>query len=128
MERVLYVALGGAVGSVMRFALSGGVHAWVSSTYPWGTFAVNLAGSLAAGFLWRFFEEMLIPANLRPLIFIGVLGGFTTFSSYMLETLSLLRDGQVMAAAGNILLHNLCGMAVIVAGFLLAQVLLSAFK
>lgn len=128
MVRVLYVAFGGAIGTVLRFVLSGGVHVWVSSTYPWGTFVVNLTGTFAAGFLWRFFEQMLIPSSMRPFIFIGILGGFTTFSSYMLETLSLCRDGQYLAACGNMLLHNICGMIVLMAGFMLAQVVLNACK
>jgi fluoride exporter len=128
MTRILYVALGGAIGSVLRFVMSGGVHAHVNSTLPWGTFVVNLSGSFLAGFLWRFFEHMLIPSYMRPFIFIGVLGGFTTFSSFMLETLNLCRDGQYLAACGNIVLHNLCGMVVIMAGFMLAQVVLNAFK
>ena len=128
MTRVVYVALGGAIGSVARFVLSGGVHALVNSALPWGTFVVNIAGSFLAGFLWRFFEQMLIPTPLRPFIFIGILGGFTTFSSYMLETLNLCRDGQYLAACGNIMLHNICGMVFIMAGFMLAQVVLNACK
>lgn len=128
MMRVFYVALGGAIGSAARFVLSGGVHAWIGSTYPWGTFVVNLAGSFAAGFLWRLFEQLLIAPHLRPFIFIGVLGGFTTFSSYMLETLNLCRDGQYLAACGNMTLHTVCGMVCVMAGWMLAQVVLQALK
>jgi fluoride exporter len=128
MTSLVYIALGGAIGSVLRFVLSGGVHVWTNSTLPWGTFVVNLVGSFLAGFFWRFFEQMLLPAHMRPFIFIGVLGGFTTFSSYMLETLSLCRDGQYLAACGNVLLHNICGMVVVITGFMLAQVVLNAFK
>ncbi|MBN2107312.1 MAG: fluoride efflux transporter CrcB [Deltaproteobacteria bacterium] len=128
MINVIYVAIGGAIGSVFRYVFSGGVHVWINSTYPWGTFAVNLTGSFIAGFLWRFFEEMLIPAHMRPFIFIGILGGFTTFSSYMLETLNMLRDGEFLAACGNLVLHNLCGIIVISAGFMLAQLLVACFK
>lgn len=128
MINVLYVAAGGAVGSVLRYVFSGGVHAWVSSTYPWGTFAVNLTGSFAAGFLWRLVEEMLLPQHMRPFLFIGLLGGFTTFSSYMLETLSLLRAGQLLPALANLTLHTLCGMIVLCAGFVLAQLVLNLYK
>ncbi len=128
MINVLYVAVGGAIGSVFRYVFSGGVHVWINSTYPWGTFVVNLTGSFLAGFLWRFFEDMLIPQHMRPFIFIGILGGFTTFSSYMLETLNLLRDGELLPALGNFALHNMCGIIVICAGFMLAQLTLNLFK
>ncbi len=128
MINVLYVAVGGAIGSVFRYVLSGGIHVWINSTYPWGTFLVNLTGSFLAGFLWRFFEDMLIPQYMRPFIFIGILGGFTTFSSYMLETLNLLRDGEWLPALGNLALHNICGIIVICAGFMLAQLSLNLYK
>ena len=128
MINVVYVAAGGAIGSVLRYAVSGGVHAWTGSTYPWGTFAANMAGSFLAGFLWRFFEELLIPQHMRPFLFIGLLGGFTTFSSYMLETLNLLRDGEWIAALANLALHNICGILIICAGFMLAQLAVNVFK
>ncbi len=128
MINVVYVAAGGAIGSVLRYAVSGGIHAWSGSTYPWGTFAANMTGSFLAGFLWRFFEELLIPQHMRPFLFIGLLGGFTTFSSYMLETLNLLRDGEWLPALGNLALHNICGMLVICAGFMAAQITVNVFK
>jgi fluoride exporter len=128
MINILYVAVGGALGSVFRYVFSGGVHVWINSTYPWGTFFVNVTGSFLAGFLWRFFEEMLIPPHMRPFLFIGILGGFTTFSSYMLETLNLLRDGELLPAFGNLALHNICGIIVICAGFMLAQLAVHLFK
>lgn len=103
------VALGGALGSVLRFLVS---H-WVLANWPrhfyLGTFAVNLLGCFAIGFLSAFFLlRSDIPLALRTGITVGVLGGLTTFSSFSLEVLNLLESGQHGTAAGY-LLGSVCG-------------------
>jgi CrcB protein len=95
------VALGGALGSVLRWALTGAVQRWTGSAFPWGTFAVNAAGSLAIGLVAAVaLERALVSPAARLFSIVGVLGGFTTFSAFSYETLALLRDGQWLAAAG----------------------------
>ena len=95
------VALGGAIGSVLRWVLSGLVQRWTGSAFPWGTFAVNAAGSLAIGVIAALaLERALVAPAVRVFSIVGVLGGFTTFSAFSYETLALLRDGQWPAAAG----------------------------
>jgi CrcB protein len=102
----LWIALGGALGSVARYACSTAAVRLVGAGFPWGTLFVNVAGSFTIGAL-----AALVTADGRPLlgqdarafVMIGVLGGFTTFSSFSLETLELARAGALGAAALNII-------------------------
>ncbi len=90
MPAWLAIAIGGALGAVARWLMSEGVHRWVGRDFPWGTLAVNLAGSLAIGFLAVVIIERLAPGPaLRLGLLVGFLGAFTTFSTFALETLEL---------------------------------------
>ena len=112
MKAVLLVALGGAVGSVARYKLSGLVlHHAVDWRFPAGTFAVNVLGCLVAGVLAGLAEkhDMLSP-EARLLLFTGLLGGFTTFSAFGLETMHLLKRGEVAIASANVLLSVAAGI------------------
>ena len=101
MRPLLLVALGGALGSALRWMLSGAVQRWTGSPLPWGTFAVNALGSLAIGVITALaLERALVSPATRVFLVPGLLGGFTTFSAYSYETFALLRDGQWLAAAG----------------------------
>ncbi|HUP30319.1 MAG TPA: fluoride efflux transporter CrcB [Usitatibacter sp.] len=101
---MLLVALGGAIGSVARYQLSGLVlRHTVDWRFPAGTFVVNVAGCLVAGVLAGLAEKHdLISADARLLLFTGVLGGFTTFSAFGLETMHLLRRGEPLIAGANV--------------------------
>src|SRR5688500_17984531 len=112
MKNVLLVALGGAVGSVARYQLSGLLlHHTADWRFPAGTFAVNVIGCLAAGVLAGLAEtHNLLSASTRLLLFTGVLGGFTTFSAFGLETMFLLRRGEVLVAGANVVLSVLAGL------------------
>jgi CrcB protein len=102
----LWVALGGAIGSVARFWLSGVVARHFGETFPWGTLLVNVTGSMLIGFLATLAGpdgRWLAPAGFRPFILAGVLGGYTTFSSFSLQTLTLVQGGEWMRAAANTL-------------------------
>ena len=112
MKGVLLVALGGAVGSVARYKLSGWVlHHTLDWRFPAGTFAVNVIGCLLAGVLAGLAEKHdLLSAEARLLLFTGVLGGFTTFSAFGLETMHLLRRGEVLVAGSNIVLSVMAGL------------------
>lgn len=105
MQLYLLVALGGALGSVLRFFLSGLVATHIGETFPWGTLVVNITGSFVIGFLatltgpdGRWFAG----SPTRQLLLTGVCGGYTTFSSFSLQTLALARDGDWLRAGGNI--------------------------
>jgi CrcB protein len=101
----LWVALGGALGSVARYAVSIGAARWLGAAFPWGTLIVNAAGSFAIGLLAALVTADGRPAlgnDARAFVMIGILGGFTTFSSFSLETLNLARAGALGAAAANV--------------------------
>jgi CrcB protein len=102
MNQVLAIAAGGAVGSVLRFWMSTWVHSFAGRTFPYGTLTVNVLGCLAMGFLFVLFVDRLSDnAVLRAGILIGVLGGFTTFSSFSIETLNLIEQGAWLKAVMN---------------------------
>jgi CrcB protein len=103
MTQLLLVGVGGAIGAICRYWLSTLVYSLTGRGFPWGTLAVNLLGSLLMGFLsvWLL-ERMTLSAELRALLMVGVLGAFTTFSTFSLETLVLLEEGAVARAAANI--------------------------
>ena len=118
MLAYLWVALGGALGSIARFWLNGIVSTKVGETFPWGTMAVNVTGSFVIGFLGALTapEGKLAPTSrafATQFFMTGVCGGYTTFSSFSWQTLQRLQDRDWLSAGGNILLSvTLCLVAV----------------
>jgi len=103
MNQVLAIAAGGALGSVLRFWMSTWVHSFAGRAFPYGTLTVNVLGCLAMGFLFVLFVDRFSDNTvLRAGILIGVLGGFTTFSSFSIETFNLIEQGEVVRALLNI--------------------------
>ena len=103
----VWVALGGALGSVARYACSVAAARWLGTAFPFGTLFVNVAGSFTIGLLAALIAadgRPLLGADARALLLVGVLGGFTTFSSFSLETLELARGGALGAAGANVAL------------------------
>lgn len=118
MTKYLLIAVGGAFGSVLRYALQGWVQRLVSGGFPLGTLAVNVLGCLVLGFLAAAFTgPILIREEHRVGLTIGVLGGFTTFSTFGLETFHLTNDGQFRLALANVLLSVGLGYAAVWAGY-----------
>ena len=89
--KLLAVAIGGAAGAALRYLVSTPIQARGSGTFPLGTLAVNLCGCALVGFLSGWFEVIVLPPALRSLVLVGLLGAFTTYSTYALETVHLLR-------------------------------------
>ncbi|MGZ8848399.1 MAG: fluoride efflux transporter CrcB [Pyrinomonadaceae bacterium] len=107
MGKLFLAGIGGFIGSALRYAVGGFVqHQSGSIRFPYGTLAVNLAGCLLIGFLSHLAETRgIFTAEARTLIFIGVLGGFTTFSAFGNETMNLWRDGDNALAVANVAAH-----------------------
>ena len=119
MKGILLVALGGAIGSVSRFKLSGYIlHHTIDWRFPAGTFVVNVLGCLVAGLLAGFAEKYdYFSADARLLVFTGVLGGFTTFSAFGLETMFLIKRGELVVAGANVILSVIAGLIALWIGF-----------
>jgi CrcB protein len=113
MQALLLVALGGAVGSVLRYQTGALVLRHTGPmAFPWGTFAVNVAGCLIAGVLAGLGERhAFLTAELRLLLFTGFLGGFTTFSAFGVETIALIERGEWAVAATYVAASVLCALA-----------------
>lgn len=123
----LNVAVGGAIGSVLRYHIGRwiGALAGPENTFPWGTLAVNIAGSLAMGVLVGWIARGTLAdqtaENARLLIGVGLLGGFTTFSAFSSELVTMLHRGQAGMAAGYIAASLAAGMAAVIVGLIAAQ-------
>jgi CrcB protein len=99
------IAVGGAIGAVLRFGLSTSVYRWLGRDFPYGTLTVNVIGSLLVGFLATLFiDRLMLSVEWRTAILVGFIGAFTTFSTFSLETLALMENGEPLRALLNILL------------------------
>lgn len=121
---VLMVLVGGAIGAPLRYLTDLLVAARHPGVFPWGTFLVNVAGSLVLGVLAGVVGAVTVPPWLVPLVGIGVCGAFTTFSTFGFETVRLLEEGSLPAAAANSLGSLAVGLAACAAGFAAAAALL----
>lgn len=123
--KLLVLMGGGALGTLFRYLISGLPHKYSETIFPWGTLLVNISGAFLIGLIWGVFEERGISPHIRTFIFIGVLGGFTTFSTFALETMNLFKEGAVKLAFVNILANNLFSIVLVFGGFFLAKGLLN---
>lgn len=119
--RTLLVGVGGFVGTALRYALGGLVHRLLPPEFPWATFLVNVSGCLVIGFLAALSEERAMAPSGRLFLMVGVLGGYTTFSTFGYETLSLAREGSHALAAANAVGQVLLGLAAVWAGMVVAR-------
>ena len=124
----LYVALGGAIGAMLRYGTSTLTAQWWGTEFPWGTVTVNLVGSFVIGVLWHWFEHYTLAPHIRTLIFVGILGAFTTFSSYTLDSLRLFQVGKVLPGLLNMVGSNVMGLTAVYLGALTARQLLTLVK
>jgi len=116
--RLLLVGLAGLTGTLCRYWLSGAFVRRYGEAFPAGTLAVNLSGCFAAGLLFQLMQERFVfGETARAVVFVGLLGGFTTFSSYGLQTFELLREGRLGMAALNVVASNLLGLLLVWAGY-----------
>ena len=124
MMTLLVVASGGALGAVARYLASGWVQDLTGGFFPWGTFAVNAAGSFLLGFVLVWLQSTVASPETRQFITIGFLGSFTTFSTFSFEATAMLRDGEWWRAGGYVMGSVTLGIvAVLVGGVLASSVL-----
>jgi CrcB protein len=120
---VLLIALGGSIGAVARYGLAGVVQRFTTPYFPFGTFVVNIVGCFVFGVLAGVAEHRFaLGPEARAFLLIGVLGGFTTFSSFGYETFQLLRDAEFMRASLNVVGQVVIGVCVMWLGFVLTRI------
>ena len=124
MKLLALVALGGAAGAVARYGVGGWIHGMTGAGFPWGTFVVNVAGCSILGLLMPLLQASVATPEARAFLAVGVLGGFTTFSTFSFESVALVQDGQWVRAAAYTLGSVGFGLAAAFAGFWLGTALL----
>ena len=123
MAEIILVFLGAGIGGVLRFVLGSLVYAFTGRNFPWGTLVINLTGSFIMGFLFVIITQKFndLAPYLTALVLVGVLGGYTTFSSFSIETLRLFQDGKIAYAFANVLVSTVSGILLAWLGFVIAQ-------
>jgi len=126
VSTAIAVMAGGAVGSLLRYLLSVAIAVRWGDAFPWGTIFVNVLGSFGIGLFACLASDdgvLLVPSTARVFVMVGIFGGFTTFSSFSLQTLSLVQDGEWLAAGGNIVFSLVLCLAAVWLGHTAASYL-----
>lgn len=123
--KVGLVAGGGAIGAILRYGLYEVTERLMAPGLPWATLAANLIGSLLIGMLWAVTEQFAVHRYFVPFVFVGLLGSFTTFSTFALEGFTLIRDGQHVVGISYMILSNLAGLILVFAGYAAARSVMS---
>ncbi|MBN1493153.1 MAG: fluoride efflux transporter CrcB [Candidatus Omnitrophica bacterium] len=126
--KIFFIGLGGAIGAIARYMVSGWVYAVTGAYFPWGTFVINLTGSLFIGFLWGAFEEASMSHNMRMFFIVGLLGSFTTFSTFSFENVQLIRDSEFGLMGLNIAISVVGGIAMVFIGMLCVRLLMTSLR
>lgn len=121
MLNTLAIFIGGGIGAVLRYFIFLLVQRPSTLTFPMGTLTANLLGALAIGYLWGIFESPKLAHEWRLFLFTGLLGGFTTFSTFCRETTQLIKFGEWKTALIYVSASNILGIALVIAGFFLAH-------
>ncbi len=119
--KLLAVAFGGSIGAVLRFLIYEVIDSKFHSDFPWATLTVNLLGSLVIGFLWGYFARVYVSPGMRLLIFVGILGSFTTFSTFAFDNFSLIKSGDYVYMTLYLLATNLFGISLAIGGYFLSK-------
>ena len=128
MLRFFVIALGGAIGTLLRYIAGGLDYRFSGGVFPISTLVVNVTGSLVIGFLWGIVDRFTVSPNVRLFVFIGILGGYTTFSTFSLETFNLMRDGEYRIALMNVILSVILSITAVFLGYFVSKTLLNLYK
>ncbi len=124
MEKWLYLSVGGILGTIARYVLAGVVYQKMGTNFPYGTFIVNMFACFLIGFFDSIFQaKFLFSPMMRIFLMAGFCGAFSTFSTLILETSNLIRDGETMRAFLNVMVSVILGFIVFRLGVLLGEVL-----
>ena len=123
MLQIILIGFGGAIGALSRYTLSNLISKSFQTNFPLGTLGVNLLGCFLIGIAWQFSEHYSIEKNLRLFFFVGLLGAFTTFSTFGIESLHLFKDGYMKSALLNIFLNNILGIVLVLLGIYLYKII-----
>ncbi len=119
--RILVLSVGGALGVNARYWLGVWMSRWAGHSFPWATFTINVSGSFAIGFLTTLLAHWLPHPHARLLVLVGFLGGYTTFSTFSMESLTLWESGAVAKAWANVIGSVVAGLGAVLLGTLLAR-------
>jgi CrcB protein len=128
MFRFFVVAAGGAIGTVLRYIMGGLDYRFSGGVFPISTLVVNVTGSLVIGFLWGLTDRFTVSPNVRMFIFVGILGGYTTFSTFSLETFNLIRDSEYRIAIMNVMFSTVLSVIAVFLGYFASKILVNLFK
>jgi CrcB protein len=118
MEKILWIGIAGALGSLARYGIATYVQRGSNSVFPWGVFSVNMLGAFAFGFIWAYSEDHgWVNEQMRAFALAGFLGAFTTFSTFAFDNVQLARGSHWQFLLMNLVLTNAAGIAVALAGF-----------
>lgn len=117
----IWIGMGGALGSILRFLLQSRVQLSAAGIFPYGTLIVNLLGAMMIGILAGIFESIAVSQQLKLFLVVGILGGFTTFSAFSLENVQLIKSGHTRLAVIYILVSNVIGITLALGGFCSAR-------
>jgi CrcB protein len=124
IQRILLLALTGALGTLARYGLAGLIQKMDGVSFPWGTAVVNIIGCLMAGLLWALFENRWpVSGETRTVLLIGFMGAFTTFSAFILESGEMLRSAEWLYATGNIVMQTGLGFVALFIGAALGRMI-----
>ncbi|NOX87061.1 MAG: fluoride efflux transporter CrcB [Chlorobi bacterium] len=121
--KVLLISIGGSIGAVFRYLIFVLFEKSTTSTFPWPTLVINITGAFVIGFLWGWFDRLYVAPGIRMLIFIGILGSFTTFSTFAFDVFSLVHDGQIKNVIFYILGTNILGIGLAFVGFYITRLI-----
>ena len=126
MIKYMIIAVGGGIGAVLRFSMINGVHGWVGRGFPYGTMLVNVLGSLLIGTAYILLvQKASHQQSLLALLFMtGLLGGFTTYSAFTLDTIQLIQRGEIMASVIYIVMTTMCSLAACGVGVYITSMLI----